>query len=153
MFSRVQGQSHRSRLGLWLLGALALLGVCAILSGCGSDSETTVTAEQNQPSAAEKREDQENREVKRELAKGDFVDCGGQVFVNKRIFCTFAKNMRTAYYSEVVSGPGKAVGLHPPAGRDYRVFCTGTVPHRCTGFKDDGGGIKPLKGVLIFFSP
>lgn len=145
---------RRSRLALRFLGMLVLLGLCAIVAGCGdSDSSSTVAAEPNRPSAQEKQQERETQQVKQELKEGDFVDCGGQVFVNKRSFCTFAKNMRNAYYVEVVSGPGKAIGLHPPTGKDYRVHCTGTVPHRCTGFKDDGGGIEPLKGALIFFSP
>jgi hypothetical protein len=130
-----------------------LLGLCAVMLGCGGSDSGGETVEENLPSAEEKREEQENQQAKRELEEGDYVDCGGQVFVNKKTFCTFAKNMHNAYYVEVVSGGGKAVGLYPKAGKDYRVYCSGTVPHKCTGFKDDGLGIEPLQGAVIFFSP
>jgi hypothetical protein len=152
-----QGRGNwEARPALRLL-ALALLVVGAIvIAGCGgSDSSDPDTA--SAESAQEKNEAQETEQVKAELAdlkeSGEVVDCGAQVFVNKQVFCGFAKNMRHAYYVEVVTGGGKAIGLHPPDGIDYRVYCSGTVPHRCTGFKDDGGGIKPLNGALIFFSP
>jgi hypothetical protein len=137
-----------------LLGTLMLIGLCAVILGCGSGSDSSgETVEENLPSAEEKREEQENQQAKRELEEGDYVDCGGQVFVNKKTFCTFAKNMHKAYYVEVVSGGGKVVGLYPKAGQDYRVYCSGTIPHKCTGFKDDGAGIEPLHGAVIFFSP
>lgn len=144
-----------SRLVFRLLGTLMLLGLCAVILGCGGDSaSSSETVEENLPSAEEKREEQENQQAEKELNEGDFVDCGGQVFVNKKTYCTFAKNMHKAYYVEVVSGGGKAIGLHPPEKKDYQVYCSGTVPHKCTGFKDDGsGGIPPLHGVVIFFSP
>ena len=140
-------QLFRSRKGLSVLLGLAILAGCG-----GSDSSAGVTA-QNQLSAREKQEDQESRQVRQELATGDFFDCGGRVFVNKRSLCAFAKNMQSSYYGNVVSGPAKVNGYHPADKKDYRVFCTGTVPHRCTGFKDDGQAWKPLKGALIFFSP
>ncbi len=116
---------------------------------CGSWSWVSCSSYALSGSAAEGL----TRAPRQGLEEGDFVDCGGQVFVNKRSFCAFAKNMRHAYYAEVVSGPGKVIGLHPAANNDFRVHCTGTVPHRCTDFKYDGTGIPPLKGALIFFSP
>lgn len=143
------------RLSLRLFALGALLCLCLASFGCGSSSEpsSAEVARQERESARDAREERKSQAVKRELESGDFVDCGGQVFANKQSLCTFAKNVKNAYYVEVVAGTGKAVGLHPPAGKDFRVLCTGTVPHRCTGFKDDGGGIEPLKGGLIFFSP
>lgn len=136
-----------------LLGALLLLVLCVALLGCGDSDSSGETSEQDSQAAQEKREEQETKQVKQELAEGDFVDCGGQIFVNKKTFCVFAKHMRWAYYSEVVSGAGKAIGLYPKDGKDYRVYCSGTVPHKCTGFKYEGSGIEPLKGAVIFFSP
>ena len=142
------------RLLLLLSAVSALLCLCLVSTGCGDDSEpASEEARVEREDAREAREEKESQAVKKELDSGDFIACGSQTFVNKRSFCTFAKNMRNAYYVEVGSGPGKAVGLHPPAKQDYRVYCTGTVPHRCTGFKDEGEGIEPLKGALIFFSP
>jgi hypothetical protein len=141
-----------------LLSLLALLALCAALLGCGdSDSSSETTAAGGTEDAQVVREAREEQEVKAELkdlkAKGLVVDCGTQVFANKQSICTFAKNMRHAYYTEVVGGSGKAVGYDPGAEKDFRVFCSGTVPHKCTGFKDDGGGIEGLDGALIFFSP
>lgn len=144
---------RRSRSVFRLLSTLLLIALCAALVGCGDSDSSGEAAESSGPTAAEQREAKETQQVKQELKEGNFVDCGSQVFVNKKIFCGFAKNMRHAYYAEVVGGPGKVVGLHPPDGKDYRVYCSGTVPHRCTGFKDDGRGIEPLQGALIFFSP
>jgi hypothetical protein len=136
-----------------LLSLVVLAGLCAALLGCGSSDTNTETAEQSSPTAAQKQEDQENRQAAKELKEGDYVHCHGQVYANKKTYCQFAINMHRAYYVEVVSGGGKVVGLYPKAGQDYRVYCSGTVPHKCTGFKDDGLGIEPLKGAVIFFSP
>jgi len=140
------------------LSLLALLALGALLPGCGgSDSTGESTAASGTENAQEAREVQEEQEVETELknlrAKDLVVDCGSQVFANKQSICTFARNMRHAYYSEVVGGSGKAVGYDPGAEKDFRVFCSGTVPHKCTGFKDEGGGIESLDGALIFFSP
>lgn len=146
----------RSNRGFAYLSALGLiaLALCLGAIGCGdSDSNSGTTAAEPDTSAQETAEERETRQVKQELEQGDFVACGSQVFVNKKSLCPFATNMRHAYYVEVVSGAGKVVGYHPAAGQDYRVYCTGTVPHRCTGFKNDDGGIEPLQGALIFFSP
>lgn len=145
----------RSNRGFAYACALALLALALCLGaiGCGdSNSSGGTTAAEPDSSAQEAKEDRESQQVKEELEQGNFVACGGQVFVNKKSICTFAKNMRHAYYVEVVSGSGKAIGYHPADKKDYRVFCTGTVPHRCTGFKNEGG-IEPLQGALIFFSP
>jgi hypothetical protein len=148
--------TRRSRLRPLSLLALLVLG--ALLLGCGdsgsSDGNTGAGVTEN---AQEAREAEEELEVRAELkelkGKGLVVDCGSQVFANKRSICGFAKNMRHAYYTEVIGGSGKAIGLDPRAGKDFRVYCSGTVPHRCTGFKDDGLGIESLDGALIFFSP
>lgn len=139
-------------LAISLLGTVVLLALGAVMLGCGSSDSGAETAEQNRQ-AEEKRQAEETSQVKQELKDGNYVPCGEQVFVNKKVFCTFARNMHQAYYVEVVSGSGKAVGYHPPAKKDFRVFCSGTVPHKCTGFKDDGQGIEPMKGAVIFFSP
>jgi hypothetical protein len=140
-----------------LLSLLALLAMCALLLGCGDSDSSGDTAAAGTEDAQEVREAKEEREVKAELAdlkaKGLVVDCGNQVFANKQSICTFAENMHHAYYSEVVGGSGKAIGFDPGAEKDFRVFCSGTVPHKCTGFKDDGGGIESFDGALIFFSP
>jgi hypothetical protein len=145
-------RGRRPQFAITLSIAIVLLGLCAVLLGCGSSDSAAETAEQA-GQAEERQEAQENRQVRKELGEGNFVDCGAHVFVNKKTFCTFAKNMQQAYYVEVVGGSGKAVGYYPRGGQDYRVYCSGTVPHKCTGFKDDGRGIEPLKGAVIFFSP
>ncbi len=142
---------------LRLLSLLALMGLCALLLGCGDSDSSGDTAAGSTENAQEEREAKEEREVKAELAdlkaKGLVIDCGGHVFANKQSICTFAKNMRHAYYVEVIAGSGKAIGFDPGAEQDFRVFCSGTVPHKCTGFKDDGQGIESLDGALIFFAP
>ena len=143
---------RRPHFAINLLSLIVLAALCAVLLGCGSSDSGAETAEQARQ-AEEQRQAQETEQVKQELKQGHFVACGEQVFVNKKTFCTFARNMHQAYYVEVVSGNGKAVGYHPPAKKDFRVYCTGTIPHKCTGFKDDGGGIEPLHGAVIFFSP
>ena len=88
-----------------------------------------------------------------ELKAGDYVSCGGEVFVSKASLCTFAHNVQESYYTEIEVGWGKPIGFQPPAEQDYRVLCSGTIPHKCTSFKEDGPGIEPLPGGVIFFSP
>lgn len=149
----MESRGRRPQFAIGLLSTIALLGLCAALLGCGSSDSGTETAEQNRLAAQQKQEDRENRQAEKELKESDFVHCGGQIYVNKKTFCQFARNMHKAYYVEVISGGGKVVGLYPKAGQDYRVYCSGTVPHKCTGFKDDGQGIEPLHGAVIFFSP
>jgi hypothetical protein len=140
-----------------LLTAAVLLGLCLAMLGCGdSDSAEPSPAEQarqEREADREAREERENQAAEQELKAGDYLSCGGQLFVNKRSLCTFARNVQNAYYTEVQVGWGKAVGYEPHAKQDYRVLCSGTVPHKCTGFKDDSGGIEPLKGGVFFFSP
>lgn len=141
-----------------LLSAAILLGLCLALLGCGSDSDSSEpspaeAARQEREAAREAREERENLAVEKELKAGDYVSCGGQLFVNKRSLCTFGRNVQNAYYTEVQVGSGKAVGYEPAAKKDFRLLCSGTVPHKCTGFKEDGPGIEPLKGGVIFFSP
>src|SRR6476660_418479 len=117
-----------SQSAIALLSSVLLLSLCAALLGCGSSDSGAETTEQTRQ-AEQQRQEQETRQVKQELKEGDYVDCGEQVFVNKKTFCTFARNMHQAYYVEVVSGGGKVVGYYPRGGQDYRVYCTGTVPH------------------------
>lgn len=142
-----------TRVVLRLLAAGAVLCLCFVALGCGSSESTGEEARVEREDAREAREERESQAVERELKAGDFVKCGAQTFANKRSLCTFAKNVRAAYYVEVVAGSGKAIGYHPPAEQDYRVLCSGTVPHKCTGFKNNEPGIESLKGGVIFFSP
>ena len=136
------------------LAAVVVLGLCLVVIGCGSSSAPSgEEVRQEREAAQEAREERESQEVKRELETGDFVDCGGQVFVDRKSLCTFAKNVQGSYYTEVVAGWGKPIGLHPPAEQDYRVLCSGSVPHKCTPFKDDSPGIESLESGTIFFSP
>jgi len=136
------------------VAAVAVLGLCLVLIGCGdSSSSSGEEVRQEREAALEAREEREGREVKRELEASDFVDCGGQVFADRQSLCAFAKNVQNAYYTEVVAGPGKTIGLHPPAEKDYRVLCSGSVPHKCVPFKNDSPGIESLPSGTIFFSP
>jgi hypothetical protein len=145
----------RAFLRLMVVGAL--LAPCLVPLGCGSDSGAEPSgaekARQEREAVREAREEQENQAAKQELESGDYVSCGGQVFVSKRSLCTYARNVQNAYYTEVQVGQGKTLGYEPHAEQDYRVLCSGSIPHKCTGFKDDGGGIEPLKSGVIFFSP
>jgi hypothetical protein len=139
-----------------LLTAAVLLGLCLALLGCGSDSpepSSSEAARQEREAVREAREERENRAMEQELKAGDYVSCGGKLFANKRSLCTFGRNVQNAYYVEVQVGRGKAVGYEPAAEQDYTLLCSGTIPHKCTGFKEDGNGIEPLKGGVIFFSP
>lgn len=145
--------SSRAPILLQLLVAGVLLCLCLALAGCGSSESSGEEVRQDREAAREAREERENHEAAQELENGDFVSCGSKVYANKQSICTFARNVEESYYTEITAGPGKPIGFHPPAEQDYRVFCSGTVPHKCTGFKDDGGGIEPLKGGVIFFSP
>ena len=141
-----------------VLAAAVLLVLCLALLGCGENSSEPSSAEaarQARDTAREAQEERESQAVKRELEAGDYVSCGGQVFVNKRSLCTFAQNGKSAYYTEVAAGPGTTVGYEPHAEQDFRVLCTGTVPHKCTTFKEDERGIEPLpdKRAVFYFSP
>lgn len=141
-----------------LVGVVALLGLCLALPGCGGDSAGPSAAEaarQEREAARDAREERESQAAEKELKAGDYTGCGGQVFVNERSLCAFAKNVKNAYYVEVQVGTGKVVGYEPGAEQDYRALCSGTVPHKCTSFKEDGSDIEPLpdKSAVFFFSP
>ncbi|HEU4462894.1 MAG TPA: hypothetical protein VFR75_09910 [Solirubrobacterales bacterium] len=142
-----------ARSALRLLAVGALLCLCLVPAGCGDSDSSGEEARPDPDAAREAREERENREVAKELENGDFVHCSRKVYANEQSLCTFAEYIEESYYTEIVAGPGKPIGFHPPAEQDYRVFCSGTVPHKCTGFKDDGAGIEPLEGAVIFFSP
>jgi hypothetical protein len=130
-----------------------LLVLCLSLLGCGSSKPSTEEVRQEHETAKEASEERESRKVARELKTGDYVSCGRKVYASRQSLCTFARNVELSYYTEIVAGEGKPIGYHPPAKQDYRVLCSGTVPHRCTSFKDDGPGIEPLPSGVIFFSP
>jgi hypothetical protein len=127
--------------------------LCLGLVGCGNSEPSAEEVRQEHETAKEAREERESREVARELKTGDFVSCGRKVYASRQSLCTFARNVELSYYTEIVAGEGKPIGYHPPAKQDYRVLCSGTVPHKCTSFKDDGLGIEPLPSGIIFFSP
>lgn len=149
---RYQQSSLRFPPRLLVVGALLCLVLAAY--GCGSsDSTNSEAARQDREAAQATQEERESQQVERELEDGDFVHCGRKVYASEKSLCTFARNVEQAYYTEVVAGEGKAVGYHPPAKQDYRVLCSGTVPHRCTSFKDNEPGIESLPGGVIFFSP
>lgn len=140
------------------LAATALLALCLTLFACGGDSSSSgpspeEQARQERESVREAREERENQAMEEELKAGDYISCGGKLFVSKRSLCTFGRNVQHAYYSEVAVGRGKAIGYEPQADQDYRVLCSGTVPHKCTGFKGNDPGIESLKSGVIFFSP
>ncbi|HEU4739939.1 MAG TPA: hypothetical protein VFS54_12790 [Solirubrobacterales bacterium] len=138
---------------LRLLVAGALLCLCLVAFGCGSSDSNSEENRQEREAAQTTKEERESREVERELESSAFVHCGRKVYASEKSLCTFALNVEQAYYTEVVAGEGKAVGYHPPAKQDYRVLCSGTVPHRCTTFKNDENGIESLPSGVIFFSP
>jgi hypothetical protein len=145
---------------LRLLGALALacllLGSFA-LAGCGGSDSSDETAGDSQAATQEQQENQQAQKELDELKGKELTKCKtsiGQLYANERAGCEFAENVKNAYYTEVVSGSGKTLGIHPRTGTDFMLHCSGTVPHKCTGYKDDGkSGIPPLKGGLIFFTP
>jgi len=142
-----------SRSALRLTWFIALLTLCVVAIGCGSSGSGGETARQEQEAARDAREARESRRVELELKNGDFVRCGGKVFASAESLCTYARNVQNAYYTEVIAGRGETIGFQPPAKQDYAVICSGTVPHRCTGFKEDGVGIETLPSGTIFFSP
>jgi len=133
--------------------AAVLLALCLGLAGCGSSEPSAEEVRQEHETAKEAREGRESHEVAQELKTGDYVHCGRKVYASRRSLCTFARNVELSYYTEIVAGQGKPIGYHPPAKQDYRVLCSGTVPHRCTGFKGDEPGIESLPSGVIFFSP
>lgn len=141
------------RLAQRLLVAGILLSLCFAAFGCGGSDSNSEEARQEREAIQEAQEERESQKVKRELENGNFVHCGRKVYASEKSLCTFALNVEQSYYTEIVAGPGKPIGFHPPAEQDYRVLCSGTVPHKCTTFKDDGGGIEPLPSGVIFFSP
>jgi hypothetical protein len=149
-------------LGLFRFAVLlALLALCLGALGCGSSEPSAAEIRlahaeeirQEHEAARDAREERENRKTEAELKAGDYVSCGGEVFASKASLCTFAHNVQEAYYTEVQVGRGKPIGFQPSAEQDYRVLCSGTVPHKCTSFKDDAPGIEPLPSGVIFFSP
>jgi hypothetical protein len=141
------------RLALRLLVAGGLLCLCLAAFGCGSSDSNSEETRQEREATQASQEERESKKVERELENGDFVHCGRKVYASAKSLCTFALNVEQSYYTEIVAGPGKPIGYHPPAKQDYRVFCNGTVPHKCTTFKFDGNGIEPLPSGVIFFSP
>lgn len=133
--------------------AMVSLVLCLGLLGCGSSEPSAEEVRQDNETAKEAREERESQQVARELKTGDFVSCGRKVYASRQSLCTFARNVELSYYTEIVAGEGKPIGYHPPAKQDYRVLCSGTVPHRCTSFKGNEPGIESLPSGVIFFSP
>lgn len=128
-----------------------ILGTVSV-AGCGSSDSSEADA---QETAEEAKKARETRQVKAELEemKGSLKDCGAHVYAKDPATCVFAKNIQNGYYGEVASGSGPALGFHPKKENSLRLYCTGTVPHKCTGFKVEGNGIPSLKGAVVFFSP
>lgn len=60
------------------------------------------------------------------------TSCGGTLEVGPDTTCEFAANVRAAYESEVVSGPGEVLAYSPANEEVYEMFCT-AAPHECTG--------------------
>lgn len=138
---------------LRIAATTVLLVLCVGLLGCGSSEPSAEEVRQENETAKEAREERESQQVARELKTGDFVHCGRKVYASRQSLCTFARNVELSYYTEIVAGEGKPIGFHPPAKQDYRVLCSGTVPHRCASFKNDEPGIESLPSGVIFFSP
>jgi len=57
-------------------------------------------------------------------------DCGGGISVGPRTSCAFALNVRDEYYRR---GGGWISVYSPITNRTYRMFCTDSSPHVCTG--------------------
>jgi hypothetical protein len=138
-----------------LSGLGAVLGICLAIFGCGSSEPDAEAARQEREAVHEVQQRREDREMARQLRTGDFVGCGRQLFVTSRSLCAYARNVQNVYYAEVVAGAGTVTAFYPAAHRDYRVRCTGSTPHRCSGYEDGGKDeeIESLGAGLIFFSP
>jgi hypothetical protein len=58
------------------------------------------------------------------------TDCGNGLTAGAHTSCPFAENVRSAYES---SGSGTLDVYSPTTGQTYRMYCTSTSPHVCTG--------------------
>lgn len=72
------------------------------------------------------------------------TDCGGGLTAGAHTSCPFAENVRAAYRQ---TGGGAIDVYSPTTGRTYRMYCTSSAPHVCTGgnnasvyFSDSGTG-------------
>jgi hypothetical protein len=57
-------------------------------------------------------------------------DCGGGLTAGARTSCPFADNVRATYEQ---SGSGVLDVYSPTTGQTYRMYCTSSSPHVCTG--------------------
>jgi hypothetical protein len=60
----------------------------------------------------------------------DTGNCGGGLSVGPNTTCGFGENVRSAYEQ---SGSSVVSAYSPTTGRNYRMYCTDTSPHACTG--------------------
>jgi Glucodextranase, domain B len=58
------------------------------------------------------------------------TNCGGGLTAGARTSCAFAENVRATYAQ---SGSGVLDVYSPTTGRTYRMYCTSSSPHVCTG--------------------
>jgi Glucodextranase, domain B len=57
-------------------------------------------------------------------------DCGGGLLVGPATSCAFAENVRAEFN---LSGSGRISVYSPVTSRTYKMFCTDSSPHVCTG--------------------
>lgn len=59
------------------------------------------------------------------------TNCGGGLTAGARTSCPFAENVRATF--EQSGGAGVFAVYSPTTGQTYRMYCTGSSPHVCTG--------------------
>jgi Glucodextranase, domain B len=75
------------------------------------------------------------------------TDCGGGLTAGARTSCPFAENVRAAYEQ---SGAGVLEVYSPTTGQTYRMYCTSTSAHVCTGGR--GASVYfPDRGIVATY--
>ena len=59
------------------------------------------------------------------------ASCGGGLSVGPNTSCSFARNVRSAYFES--GGSSRVTVYSPTTGRNYVMSCSGGSPHVCTG--------------------
>lgn len=151
----------RSLVPVVLLALLCLVGVAGV-AGCGdsgaSDEEIAAAEKRGEKKGRfyrmEKEKQRRLEKAIQEIREGqkkavpapapgstggtdptpptERTSCGGTLEVGPDTTCEFAANVRSAYETEIVTGPGTVLAYSPANNEVYEMNCT-AAPHECTG--------------------
>ena len=138
-------------------GAIAAGAVlAALVAGCGAATDDASTQDQIRQARADgarqARDAERLRQLERRVrnqekggkpspssggrapaAPASPKSCGGGLSAGSNTTCTFAANVRAAYYELGGSGGMTVTAYSPATDRSYEMSCTGATTHVCRG--------------------